>query len=128
MSDNKFNFTYSAPSESERREIESIKKQYVAATGKEDKLNRLRNLNKRVTRPPMIISLAIGISGTLIMGAGMTMVTEWNIIVWGVIVGVLGVVIAAVAYPVYRAILNRNKRKYGRKIIELSNELLNTEE
>lgn len=121
----KFNYSYSAPNESERREIESIKRQYVSAPEKEDKLELLRDLNKRVIRPPMVVSLTTGIAGTLVMGLGMAMVLEWEILVWGVIIGVLGAAVAAVAYPVYRAILNSNKRRYGQQIIELSNELLN---
>lgn len=79
----KFNYSYSAPNESERREIESIKKQYISAPKKEDKLERLRDLNKRVMQPPLIISLTIGIVGTLVMGVGLTMVLEWNIVAWG---------------------------------------------
>lgn len=123
--EDKFHYTYSALNESERREIESIKKQYISAPVADNKIERLRTLNQHVTQPPLIISLTIGIIGTLIMGLGMAMVLEWNIVIWGVIVGILGVAIAAVAYPIYRVILNRNKRIYGQQIIEFSNELLN---
>lgn len=126
--DNKFNYTYSAPTENERREIESIKRQYLPVQHKEDKIENLRNLNKRVTQPPVIIGLTIGIIGILVMGLGMTMVLEWSINVWGVIVGIIGIAVAAAAYPVYRTVLNRNKKKYGQRIIELSDELLNSEE
>ena len=123
----KFNYTYSAPTEQERREIESIRKQYTAASEKDDKLVLLRRLNRSVTRPPVIISLIVGIIGTLILGVGMTMVLEWDILIWGAIVGVIGVAVAAVAFPIYKALLKHNKRKYGQQIIDLSNELLNTE-
>lgn len=126
--ENKFDYVYSVPTENERREIESIKKQYMAAPKEESKLERLRNLNKRVTRPPLIVGLTTGVIGTLVMGLGMTMVLEWNLWIGGIIVGVLGIAMIAVAYPIYRAVLNRNKKKYGRQIIELSNELLNADE
>ncbi len=124
----KFDYVYSAPTEDERREIESIKKQYMPDGKKADKLEDLRELNKRVTRPPFIFGLTIGIIGVLVMGVGMTMVLEWNVLIWGIVVGVVGIGIAAVAYPVYKAVLKANKKKYGRRIIELSNELLNEEE
>lgn len=124
----KFDFSYAAPSQQERREIESIKKQYMPTLKKEDKLDELRGLNKKVVQPPSIIGLTVGILGTLIMGVGMTMVLEWGVMAWGITVGVIGVAIAAAAYPIYRAVLGRNKRKYGQKIIELSDELLNTQE
>lgn len=126
--ENKFDYVYSVPTENERREIESIKKQYMAAPKEESKLENLRNLNKRVTQPPLIVGLTMGVIGTLVMGLGMTMVLEWNLWIGGVIVGVLGIAMIAVAYPIYRAVLNRNKKKYGRQIIELSNELLNADE
>lgn len=124
-SEDKFDFSYAAPSEQERREIESIKRQYTPASKKEDKLEELRNLNKKTVKPPLIIGMTIGIFGTLIMGLGMTMVLEWDIMAWGVTVGIIGAAIAAVSYPIYRAVLGKNKRKYGQKIIELANELLN---
>lgn len=126
--ENKFDYVYSVPTENERREIESIKKQYMAAPKEESKLESLRNLNKRVTQPPLIVGLTMGVIGTLVMGLGMTMVLEWNLWIGGVIVGVLGIAVIAVAYPIYRAVLKRNKKKYGRQIIELSNELLNADE
>lgn len=126
--EDKFDFSYAAPSEQERREIESIKRQYMPTSKKEDKLLELRGLNKKVVQPPLIIGLTIGIFGTLIMGVGMAMVLEWGIMVWGVTVGVIGMASAVASYPIYRAILWRNKRKYGQKIIELSNELLNTQD
>lgn len=122
----KFDYIYSAPTEDERREIESIKKQY-AAEPKRPKLEELRNLNKRVTRPPKITGLVAGIAGALIMGTGMAMAIEWNLMVWGVVVGAAGMVLVGVAYPIYRVMLKRNKRKYGGQILELSNQLLNTE-
>lgn len=124
-SEDKFDFSYSAPTEEERREIESIKRQYTPAPEKEEKLEKLRSLNNKVTKPPMVAGISIGIAGALIMGLGMTMVIEWDIMLWGVIVGVLGLAVAGVAYPIYRAILQRNKNKYGQKILELSDELLN---
>lgn len=125
-SEDNFKFSYAAPSEQERREIESIKRQYMPASEKEDKLEQLRNLNKKVFQPSQIISLTVGILGTLIMGIGMAMVLEWQVMVWGIIVGIIGMAIAAVSYPIYRAVLARFKRKYAQKIIELSDELLNT--
>ncbi|MDE6505533.1 MAG: hypothetical protein K2L42_06680 [Clostridia bacterium] len=121
----KFEYSYTAPTKEERREIERIKNQYIVSEKKEDRLENLRKLNKKVNLPPMVIGLAAGIAGTLIMGLGMAMVMEWGVMVWGVTVGIAGAAVAAVAYPIYRAALNRNKRKYGKQIIDLSNELLN---
>ena len=46
MSENKFVYNYSAPTEDERREIEGIRKQYSGEQVKKDSLSRLRELVK----------------------------------------------------------------------------------
>ena len=124
----KFEFNYSAPSEQERKEIESIRRQYTNVTEtKEDKLFRLRKLNSYVNNSATIIGLVFGVIGLLIFGLGMTMVLEWSLVLWGVIVGAVGVIPMAIAYPVYKAVYKKNKLKYGEEILALSNELLGKE-
>lgn len=125
---NKFDYTYSAPTESERREIEDIRKKYVSVENKADNLEKLRALDARVKNPPTLIAYVLGVVGVLIAGLGMAMVMEWNLMLWGVIVGVIGVAVAAAAYPVYKLMLARNKRKYGDEIIALTDELLNKQD
>lgn len=124
--DGKFEFSYAAPPERERRKTEGIKSAH--ASKKEDKLEELRNLNKKVVKPPFVIGLTIGVFGALIMGIGLAMVFEWAIVAWGITLGIIGMTLAAASYPIYRAVLGRNKRKYGQIIIELSNELLSTQD
>ena len=131
MSDNKFVYNYSAPTEDERREIEDIKKQYDGGQVKKDNLTRLRELDKRVKRPPLIVSILLGVVGVLIFGTGLTMALEWVQYVgyaWSVVVMVVGIVPVAAAHPVRKAMVKSNKKKYGDEIIKLSNELLNEKE
>ncbi len=124
----KFEFNYSAPSEQERKEIESIRRQYTTVTEtKDDKLFRLRKLNSYVNNSATIIGLVFGVIGLLIFGLGMTMVLEWSLVLWGVIVGAVGVIPMVIAYPVYKAVYKKNKLKYGEEILALSNELLGKE-
>lgn len=125
--DNKFNYTYSAPTEDERKEIESIRKKYLQTEEKEDKIEKLRKLDEKVTSIPTLWSLVFGIVGTLIFGLGMAMILEWQIIVFGVAVCILGIVPSGLAYPVYKKVLAKQKKKYGDEIITLTNELLSKE-
>ncbi len=125
MSENKFVYNYSAPTEDERREIEDIKKQYDGEQIKKDNLTRLRELDRRVKQPPLIASIVLGVIGVLIFGTGLTMALEWALYVWGSVVMVVGIVPVAVAYPVRKAMVRSNKKKYGDEIVKLSNELLN---
>lgn len=120
----KFNYTYSAPTEEERREIESIRSAY---TGGEHarKLERLRSLNKHVRNMPKCVALTLGIVGVLIFGLGMTMILEWSVLAGGVAVAALGVLPMAFAAPAYNLVLKREKEKHKEEIMRLSEELLN---
>lgn len=125
--ENEFNYTYSAPTEAERKEIASIKKHYETPTG-ESKLERLRRLDAKVKNGANIAALVVGTVGCLIFGAGMAMVLEFNELVWGIILSAAGIAPIAAAYPLYSFVLKKNKKKYGAEILKLSQELLNEKE
>ena len=124
MGNKEFNYTYKAPTEEERREIESIKRQYEEPKTQEGKLERLRKLNNYVNGQATALALVSGILGLLIFGLGLTMVLEWSLLIWGIVVMVVGIPPMVVAYPLYNKILKRNKERYGKEILRLSEELL----
>ncbi len=119
MSEN-FEYTYSAK---QQKEVEEIRKKYLPK--EEDKMETLRNLDRQAERPGMIVSLALGIIGSLIFGVGMccTMVWAEQLFVVGIIVGIIGMVIAGMAYPMYKKITKKQREKVAEQIIALSNEL-----
>ena len=126
---NQFNFKYTAPTEEERKEIASIRKQYAPQEKKaESKIERLRRLDALVKNTAIIWSLVLGVVGTLVLGLGLTMILEWSIWLWGIVLMVIGSVPMAIAYPVYKSTLNKGKAKYGDEILRLSEELLNESE
>lgn len=126
MSDkDKFEYSYSAPTEEERREIDGIRREYRPQPDGENKLEKLRALDGKVKNPAVAVSLSFGILGLLIFGLGMAMVLKWQLYFGGIAVSVLGCVPMALSYPIYSVILKRNKRKYGGEILALSEELLN---
>ena len=122
---NQFNFKYTALSQEERKEIDSIRRQYSQEEKTETKLERLRRLDGLVKNTAIICSLVLGIVGTLIFGCGLTMILEWSIWLWGIVLMVIGSVPMAIAYLVYKLTLNKGKAKYGDEILRLSEELLN---
>ncbi|MBE5876416.1 MAG: hypothetical protein E7290_05970 [Lachnospiraceae bacterium] len=71
MSETSFEYNYSAK---QQKEIEAIKKKYLPK--EEDKLEILRRLDRSTERPGMIISLATGILGSLMLGFGMCWITK----------------------------------------------------
>ena len=125
---NQFNYQYIAPTEEEKKEINSIRRQYVPQEKTETKLERLRRLDGLVKNTAIIWSLVLGVVGTLIFGLGLTMILEWSIWLWGIVLMVIGSVPMAIAYPVYKFTLNKGKAKYGDEILRLSEELLNESE
>ena len=125
---NQFNFKYTAPTEEERKEIDSIRRQYAPQNQEETKLERLRRLDSLVKNTAVIWALCLGVVGLLIFGIGLTMILEWSIWFWGIVLMVVGSVPIAMAYPVNTAILKKYKARYGEEILRLSEELLNQSE
>ena len=125
---NQFNFRYTAPTEEERKEIDSIRRQYAPREQSETKIERLRRLDALVKNMATIWSLCLGVFGCLIFGLGLTMILEWSIFLWGVLFMLVGSIPMAIAYPVYKGVLKKYKNRYGEEILKLSEELLNENE
>lgn len=129
QTENSFSYTYSA---AQQAEVENIRKKYAAPA--EDKLEQLRRLDRSVHQKAQIWSLTIGILGALIMGTGMSLtMTELSALlgayrelsmVIGIFVGVLGMVLIALAYPIYNRILKKERERVAPEILRLTDELL----
>ncbi|MBR2337102.1 MAG: hypothetical protein IKA61_04065 [Clostridia bacterium] len=124
MSD-QFNYKYTAPTAEERKEIDSIRRQYSPREQTETKIERLRRLDALVKNTATVWSLVFGVIGCLIFGLGLTMVLEWANYQFGIPVMVIGSFPMAIAYPIYKGLLKKNKKRYGAEILRLSEELLN---
>ncbi len=115
-----FNFTYSAK---EQEEIKKIRQKYIP---REDKMEQLRRLDRNVTNKGTMYSIIIGIIGSLLLGIGMCCTMVWNE-VWfipGIIIGVIGIGIVAVAYPVYNYVTKKERKKIAPEILRLTDELM----
>lgn len=115
-----FEYTYSA---SRQEEVEAIKKKYLP---NEDKMEQLRKLDRSVEQQATIWSIAVGVIGTLIMGGGMSLTMEGpqELFVVGIVLGVLGMLVLAAAFPVYKWVLKKQRKKVTPQILALSEELL----
>ncbi len=126
-----FHYTYSAK---EQEEIKAIRKKYAASEEKEDKMACLRRLDEGVTKKATAFSLILGVIGALILGFGMSLVmTElgelfgWGsttALLGGIPLGIAGIVLVSLAYPLYNRILVKEREKIAPEIIRLSDELL----
>lgn len=120
--ENDFEYTYVAPTQAERKHIEHIRESYLPK--QENAFTRLQQLDKKVQTPPMVTALTLGIIGTLIFGLGLALILEWNNLPLGTALSALGLVPILLAYPLYRAVLKRQKEKYAEEILQLSENLL----
>lgn len=124
-----FNYTYSAK---EQEEIKAIRKKYAAPEQAEDKMAQLRRLDAAVTQKATTVSLVFGIIGALIMGIGMSLVmTEIGAflgtvlaMVVGIGLGVIGIILVCLAYPLYNRTLKKEREKIAPEILRLTDELM----
>lgn len=122
-----FRYTYAAPTAAEREEIESIRQSYLPAETRSG-TEELRRLHARARRVPAAASLCAGIAGILTMGGGMALSLEGGQPGWGIALSLLGIAVAALAYPLHRLLARRAKKKYGPRILALCDALLPGEE
>lgn len=116
-----FKFTYSAK---QQEEINAIRKKYAAP--QEDKMEQLRRLDRSAAQKGTLFSLIIGILGALIMGIGMScvMVFEKIWFIPGIIIGVIGIVLISLAYPLYINITKKERERIAPEILRLTDELM----
>ena len=110
--------------------VQKIRTQY---TEKEhSQLDALKELDTKVKRPANVFAYVFGSISAIIMGSGMSLVmtdigTQLGMtetLVPGIVIGVIGMVMAIVNYPMYKKILASRRKKYADKIIALSDELM----
>lgn len=118
-----FNYTFSAE---QQQEIRSIREKYIAPTQEDDKMERLRRLDRSATKPGTIAALCIGVVSTLLLGIGMSCTMVWadKLFALGIAVGVLGIAGMLVTYPVYNAVTKKQREKLAPEIIRLSDDLM----
>ena len=126
-----FNYTYSAK---EQDEIKAIRKKYAAPEETEDKMAQLRRLDAGVTQKASVISLVFGVIGALILGFGMSLAMtnlgeilgsyRGMAMLFGIIIGIVGIVLVSLAYPLYNRIVKKEREKIAPEIIRLTDELM----
>ena len=126
----KFNYTYSAK---EQAEIKRIREKYTPPAQTEDKMETLRRLDAKVTDKATRAALTVGILGALIMGAGMSLImTELGALLGsfflavavGLALGITGILLVCLAYPIYNRTLQKGREKAAPEILRLTDDLL----
>ncbi len=109
----------------EIQSVEKIRGRYVER--EKTKLDELKELDKRAKRPAAIFAYTFGTIGALILGLGMCLAMKviGDLMVVGVLIGLVGIALVSVNYFIYKKLLKSRKEKYSSRIFALSDELLN---
>ncbi len=110
---------------------QKIRTQYMERKATE--LDELRLLDSKVKRPANVFAYIFGSISAMIMGGGMSLVMTdiaeviglADPLVPGIIIGVVGMLMAIINYPIYKGILGNRKKKYATRILELSDTIIN---
>ena len=116
-----FSYTYSAK---EQEEVKQIRKKYMPKEA--DKMEQLRRLDRGVTRKGAAVSIVMGIIGALTLGIGMCCAMVWmeRWFVPGIVIGLVGIILVSLAYPLYIRITQKEREKVAPEILRLTDELM----
>lgn len=124
-----FSFTYSA---AQQQEVENIRKKYLPM--EENKMEQLRKLHNSASKKAQAWAIAIGVIGALILGTGMSFAMtdlaeilgsyrEFAMFI-GIVIGIVGMVLVALAYPTYNRVLKKERQRIAPEILRLTDELM----
>ena len=111
---------------------QKIRTQYMEKQSTE--LDALRELDAKVKRPASVFAYVFGSISAIIMGAGMSLIMTdiaekiglgIDPMIPGIVIGIVGMIMALLNYPMYKGILGSRKKKYGAEILKLSDKIMN---
>ncbi len=103
---------------------ERIRDRYVEKTP--TKLEQMKALDKKAKRPVQIFSYIFGAVGALVLGTGMSLAMKviGDAMLAGIGIGLVGIAMVSLAYPMYQKMVNGRRKKYAAQMIALADELV----
>ncbi len=110
--------------------VQKIRTQY---TEKEHtQLDALKELDAKVKRPVNVFAYIFGSVSAIIMGSGMSLVMTdigssigvENNMAPGIVIGIVGMLMAIINYPLYKKLLASRRKKYADQIMKLSDKIM----
>lgn len=98
------------------------------------KVVALKKLDRKAKLPANVFAYTFGVIAVLVMGVGMCLSMKvigdgsTLMFVLGVVIGVIGIIMASINYPIYKSMLKKGKEKYAYDIIRLAKEISDEEE
>lgn len=94
------------------------------------KVIALRKLDRRAKLPAAVFTYTFGVVAALVMGVGMCLsmgvIGGGSAIMTGigVVVGIVGLAMAGVNYPIYRRMLESGRKRYAADIVRLASQIV----
>jgi len=110
--------------------VQKIRTQYTEKEYSE--LDALKKLDAKVKRPANVFAYVFGSIAVITLGSGMSLVMTdigeilqmSNTMTTGIIVGIIGLLMALVNYPIYKKILGARRKKYADEVLKLSDKIM----
>lgn len=115
----------------EKEFAKKIRDEYSAKENEVTKIEELKALENKVKVPTNIFAFTFGIFSALILGTGMCFamnvfkLSQALAFGIGIPVGIIGIALCILTPFIYKKMLASKKKKYGEKIVSISNEILN---
>lgn len=121
MENNTCTYTYSAK---QQEEIAKIRERYLDK--EENKMEKLRRLDRSTVQVGNIAAAIVGTISTLVLGYGMCHFLIWSdYSVVGLLASCIGLTGVLATYPLYKCITAKYRKKIAPQILALSEELMN---
>lgn len=110
--------------------VQKIRTEYTVKENTQ--LDSLKKLDAKVKKPANVFAYVFGSIAAIILGSGMSLVMTdigetigiENTLTYGIVIGVIGMLMAIANYPIYKRILTSRRKKYADKIIALSDKII----
>ena len=109
--------------------VAKIRSQYIEEARGD--LDQLKALDAKVHKGPNIFAYTYGCISALILGTGMSLcMTDLGAalghlsMVLGIVIGLVGIIFCALAYPLYTRTLKKEREKIAPEILRMTDELL----
>lgn len=96
------------------------------------KIMQLKKLDSKAKKLPTIFAYTFGMLSCLTFGLSMSIVlsnnnTQKQVFIIGAVIGVIGVILMCLNYPIYNKVLKKNKDKYASLIVKLASDICKDE-
>lgn len=97
------------------------------------KVVALKKLDRKAKNPANIFTYSFGIIMCLVFGTGMCLAMQvigpatTASFIFGIVIGLVGIVGMSVNYSIYKKLLEKGKQKYAFEIMELAKEICEAE-